>query len=75
MLPLAAKGGLGSEARGALAAEPAFDCGTGACVGTEHQLSCKCEYVLYRLYPWRPRNIARSATEVVRKIFDIRRVL
>jgi len=33
------KRGLGSEVRGVLAAEPAFDCGTGTCVGTEQQLS------------------------------------
>jgi hypothetical protein len=44
--------GLGSEVRGALAAEPAFDCGTGACAGTEQQLSCKCENILRRPYPW-----------------------
>ena len=49
MHPRAVKGGLGSEVRGALAAEPAFDSGTGACVGTEQRLSCKCEYVWYLL--------------------------
>jgi hypothetical protein len=51
-----------------LAAEPAFDCGTGACVRTEQQLSRKCEYVLHRPYPWRPRNTAHRAIKVVRKI-------
>jgi hypothetical protein len=51
-----------------LAAEPAFDCGTGACVRTEQQLSRKCEYVLHRPYPWRPRNTAHRAIKVGRKI-------
>jgi hypothetical protein len=67
MLARAAKGGLGSEVRGALAAEPAFDCGTRACAGTERQLSCKCENICIGHSTVIEKHRAQ-ATEVVRKI-------